>query len=137
MRCHVKRGDPTMTVAWMMVACLLLLLGFVAAARAGELESGGQLYQQSCAICHGAEGKGNGPAAAALTPKPTDLTNHDYMKTLTNEQMLKVLKLGGVGIGKSPLMPPTGASLNEQQLKSLVTFMRALHEATSKSGASK
>lgn len=137
MRFHVQRRDVTMTLAWMLVAGLLLLLGSTVATRAGELESGGQLYQQNCAMCHGAEGKGNGPAAAALTPKPTDLTNQNYMKTLTNEQMLKVLKLGGAGVGKSPLMPPTGASLNEQQLKSLVTFMRSLYEATSKSGASK
>jgi Cytochrome c len=35
----------------------------------GKLE-----YQASCAACHGADGKGNGPVAAALTTKPPDLT---------------------------------------------------------------
>jgi mono/diheme cytochrome c family protein len=32
------------------------------------------LYHAHCAACHGPEGKGNGPAAAALKTKPADLT---------------------------------------------------------------
>jgi mono/diheme cytochrome c family protein len=38
------------------------------------VELGGKLYTQYCASCHGADGKGNGPAAAKLDPKPNDLT---------------------------------------------------------------
>lgn len=38
------------------------------------IDLGQKLYTQYCASCHGADGKGNGPAAAKLTPKPTDLT---------------------------------------------------------------
>jgi mono/diheme cytochrome c family protein len=36
--------------------------------------SGKQMYAAYCAACHGAEGKGNGPAAAALKTGPADLT---------------------------------------------------------------
>jgi mono/diheme cytochrome c family protein len=46
----------------------------VAAAWAGELNSGSELYHQYCAVCHGAEGKGNGPVADILKKKPADLT---------------------------------------------------------------
>jgi mono/diheme cytochrome c family protein len=35
---------------------------------------GPDLYLAHCAACHGPEGKGNGPAAAALKTKPADLT---------------------------------------------------------------
>jgi Cytochrome c len=38
------------------------------------LDVGRLEYQASCAACHGADGKGNGPVAAALTSKPPDLT---------------------------------------------------------------
>ena len=34
------------------------------------------LYLQSCVACHGADGTGRGPAAAALAHKPADLTKH-------------------------------------------------------------
>jgi len=36
--------------------------------------SGAEMYKAYCAVCHGADGKGNGPAAEALKTPPTDLT---------------------------------------------------------------
>jgi mono/diheme cytochrome c family protein len=32
------------------------------------------MFQSYCAVCHGKEGKGNGPAASALSKAPADLT---------------------------------------------------------------
>lgn len=32
------------------------------------------MFNSYCAVCHGKEGKGNGPAASALTKVPADLT---------------------------------------------------------------
>lgn len=36
--------------------------------------SGKAMYMNQCAACHGADAKGNGPAATALKTPPTDLT---------------------------------------------------------------
>jgi mono/diheme cytochrome c family protein len=36
--------------------------------------SGAEMYKTWCASCHGAEGKGDGPVAAALKKPPADLT---------------------------------------------------------------
>jgi mono/diheme cytochrome c family protein len=36
--------------------------------------SGEVMYKQFCAACHGADGKGNGPAASTLIAPPADLT---------------------------------------------------------------
>jgi mono/diheme cytochrome c family protein len=33
------------------------------------------MYTTYCAVCHGTDGKGGGPAATALKVPPTDLTN--------------------------------------------------------------
>ncbi len=41
---------------------------------APSVEHGAHLYAQNCALCHGADGTGEGPAAAALTARPADLT---------------------------------------------------------------
>jgi mono/diheme cytochrome c family protein len=43
-------------------------------AHATSAQSGDQLYREFCAVCHGSNGKGNGPAADALKVKPSDLT---------------------------------------------------------------
>jgi mono/diheme cytochrome c family protein len=39
-----------------------------------ELARGELLYRIHCASCHGPQGKGDGPVAAALTLRPSDLT---------------------------------------------------------------
>lgn len=39
------------------------------------LETGRQLYEQHCVICHGPKGRGDGIAAAGFQPPPSDLTN--------------------------------------------------------------
>lgn len=36
--------------------------------------AGEVLFRRYCASCHGVTGRGDGPAAAALSPRPTDLT---------------------------------------------------------------
>jgi mono/diheme cytochrome c family protein len=36
--------------------------------------SGKAMFTEYCAPCHGADGKGNGPAASAMKAQPTDLT---------------------------------------------------------------
>jgi putative copper resistance protein D len=39
-----------------------------------SIANGLQHYAEHCAVCHGAEGYGDGPAAAGLRPRPADLT---------------------------------------------------------------
>ncbi|MBZ5526671.1 MAG: cytochrome c [Acidobacteriia bacterium] len=36
--------------------------------------SGEEMYKEYCAVCHGLDGKGNGPAASALKTPPPDLS---------------------------------------------------------------
>ena len=36
--------------------------------------TGQQMFNEYCAVCHGAGGRGNGPAADALRERPADLT---------------------------------------------------------------
>lgn len=45
------------------------------------------LYRQYCASCHGIDGRGDGPAAAALDPRPSDLTK----TTLPLAELMKVI----------------------------------------------
>jgi mono/diheme cytochrome c family protein len=74
----------------MSIRSMLLLLAVVAgftllaAAQQKEIKhvpiastspaSGEEMYKTYCAVCHGKDGKGNGPAAEALKAAPSNLT---------------------------------------------------------------
>lgn len=119
----MKRRSGFMTL--LMMLCVFML-GTGQLAHAGDAEQGKKLYGQFCASCHGQSGKGDGPAAAALTPKPRDHTSKEYMAQMSDEEMFKVIKGGGAAIGKSPLMPPWGASLKDDQILDVVAYIRTL-----------
>jgi mono/diheme cytochrome c family protein len=71
---------PSKCYLWLMggAAAVLVSLGssgVVAAADASAVEQAGRAdYLQYCASCHGAEARGDGPTAAALSKPPPDLT---------------------------------------------------------------
>ncbi|MBI4537359.1 MAG: c-type cytochrome [candidate division NC10 bacterium] len=48
------------------------------AQQAGDAAGGKTLYGKKCALCHGAEGKGDGPGAPTVDPKPRDFTRGLY-----------------------------------------------------------
>ncbi len=81
---------------------------------------GKEVYDGQCAACHGKSGEGDGPAAMVFDPKPTDLTDADYMGTLTREALLKVL-----ADGKGD-MPGYSALLSQEELEALAEYVRSL-----------
>lgn len=112
--------------AMFLMALCAVMLGTTLLAHAADVEQGKKLYGQFCATCHGQSGKGDGPAAAALNPKPRDHTSKEYMSQLSDDDLLNVIKNGGASIGKSPLMPPWGASLKDDQIKDIIAYVRTL-----------
>ena len=59
-------------VEWLIIAGLAA--GFAAAAEAEDVDIGKTEFQSSCASCHGADAKGNGPVSGQLKTPPSDLT---------------------------------------------------------------
>lgn len=108
------------------VVLCAVVLGTALVAHAADAEQGKKLYGQFCVTCHGESGKGDGAAAAALNPKPRDHTDKEYMSKMSDDDMLKVIKNGGASVGKSPLMPPWGASLKDDQIQDIIAYVRTL-----------
>jgi cytochrome c oxidase cbb3-type subunit III len=109
-----------------LVALCAIVLSTALITYAADAEEGKKLYGQYCALCHGQSGKGDGPGAANLNPKPRDHTDKEYMSKLSDDDLLKVIKNGGASIGKSPLMPPWGGALKDDQIKDVIAYVRTL-----------
>jgi mono/diheme cytochrome c family protein len=77
--------------------------------------NGKVLYHDYCAVCHGQDGKGNGPAASALKPVPSDLTMiaRNNNGRFPDEKVLAILKgEANVTAHGSKDMPMWGAIFN-------------------------
>ncbi|MFQ5852640.1 MAG: c-type cytochrome [Candidatus Binatia bacterium] len=111
------------------VALFGLLIVGLSLASLPQPAFGGQeakdVFQASCATCHGPGGKGDGVMTASLPVKPKDFTDCKEMAPVSDDVITKVIKSGGQSAGLSPLMPPFGGALSDQQIRDLVDFIRS------------
>jgi mono/diheme cytochrome c family protein len=99
-------------------------LGF--AQSKGDAKAGKAKYDANCVGCHGATGKGDGAAAAALNPKPGDMSDGKAMKALSDKYLFDIIKDGGVSQKKSPIMPASAKKFSDQEISDMVAYIRSL-----------
>ncbi len=85
----------------------------------GALAEAKKLYTTNCAPCHGERGKGDGPAAQALNPKPADHSSATIQSESDGSLFWKLSE------GRNP-MPAYKNVFNEQQRWALVSYIRTL-----------
>jgi cbb3-type cytochrome c oxidase subunit III len=99
-----------------------LLLTFGLALQAGPTSDGGDLFKQKCSMCHGVDGKGY---SALKTP---DFTDPKVQASLTDKEITETIKNGRKGTA----MPAFADKLSDDQIKSLVTYIRSLSSSKKK-----
>lgn len=77
-----------------------------------------------CATCHGANGAGDGPGAAALNPKPANFSEASFWEGKTDEELIKAIREGGASVGKSPLMPAWGGLYDQAKAEALLAYIK-------------
>jgi mono/diheme cytochrome c family protein len=87
---------------------------------------GAHWFSFYCVHCHGWNGKGDGPTAAVLDPRPRNQTNGKYMNHISNLELFAVIKGGGPARNLSEAMPAWGNVLQDQDIWNVVAFMRAI-----------
>jgi cytochrome c oxidase cbb3-type subunit 3 len=85
-------------------------------------------YQFYCAACHGKRGNGDGSNAKNLNIPPRRHNDASYMANLSDAYLSRIIKEGGALQGLSPLMPPWGGVLSEDEISNLIAFLRILPE---------
>lgn len=94
--------------------------GFAATA----IARGRTLFAANCAVCHGAEGRGDGPAAAGLADPPADLTA-DHLWEHADGEMAGWLAQGIEAPDGTQAMPGFAGVLSPEERWSLIDYVRA------------
>ncbi len=97
-----------------------------------SLKIGADLFNSNCAVCHGEQGRGNGPAAASLSIKPPDYGN-GHLDIHTDGDIFYWIQNG---ISQGSPMPAFKDKLTDDEIWNLVNYVRRLrNEAGSASAA--
>jgi mono/diheme cytochrome c family protein len=89
------------------------------AGQAAAAAAGKQIFTTTCAPCHGTTGRGDGPAAAALNPRPANYTTSAISGESDGSLFWKLSEGRGA-------MVAFKSSLSEKQRWELITYIRTL-----------
>lgn len=105
------------------------------------IPSGQEMYKQFCAACHGADGKGDGPAASNLKTRPSDLTTlaKRHEGKFPSDYVSAILRFGpGISAHGSSNMPTWGPIFSiieksnekavQERIKRLSAYVASLQE---------
>lgn len=91
--------------------------------------NGRKIYEAKCVECHGASGKGDGPAASLLTPRPRDFTTGKYkIRTTesgtgpTDDDLIQSVRQGLYGTA----MPGWDRILSDEEIRDVVGYIKTL-----------
>jgi cytochrome c553 len=111
----------------LLISSLALLVSMtLSSTLVAAAEETATLFRDLCSVCHGVGGKGDGPSAQGLEPKPADFTNCKVMAKDSDEVLFKIIKSGGQSAGRSTVMPAWRDSLSDRQIAQLIKFIRGL-----------
>ena len=104
-----------------------------AATTAAAGDAGASAYGMYCVTCHGATGKGDGVAAAALNPKPADFSVGAFKYDANGngskgevDDIKAIVHDGAAKHGGSALMAPW-PMLSADQLQAVAEYVKSLH----------
>ena len=131
-------GEPgsRSTLRWALAAIVFS----TASVEAAEPEAGELLYRRYCAACHGVGGRGDGPAAGALCPPPTDLTRlerdeRELMALIDGRRPVRAhgssaMPIWGVVFEESLIDEPHARRTALLRVQTLARYVQAMRERT-------
>jgi len=104
-----------------------MLFSTNAAADYSKTFEGFEVFNKYCFICHGAEGKGDGPLAEKIGTPPANLTDDNRMGKRTDKDLIRIIEGSAPNGTVSSDMPAWHVALSYTQIRSLASYVRYLH----------
>ena len=116
-------------ISLLLLVCVVTHHSYAQEAQEGSL-LGKQVYEESCAHCHGIEGRGDGSAAENLLPRPRDFTRGLYKirstesgQLPTDQDLFDIITVGMPGTS----MPGWETSLKTNEREEVVQYIKTFY----------
>lgn len=83
-----------------------------------------RLYDTYCAQCHGINRDGNGVNSVFMSVQPRDHSDPKGMGDIPHDEIIEVIKKGGLAANKSVLMPAWGGIFSDEEVDQLAAYLR-------------
>jgi len=119
----MKRHPPVSPLAAVLGPVLLItaIAGGAAAPPRGDPDEGRLIFEDRCASCHGLQGRGDGPRAPYLSPRPASLISAGT-SVKSDAELLAVIANGK----PRTAMPAWKHLLTEEQRRDVLGYIRTL-----------
>lgn len=131
---YARNGYASPTEVWQPLSSVYADLGWPPGVDVPPTASVGEhLYGQRCATCHGPDGRGNGPAAPSMIPRPRDFTRGEFKykstpfgELPTDQDLIRTVRDGLPG----GAMPYWRDLLTEQEIRAVVDYIKTFMPKT-------
>lgn len=87
---------------------------------------GKRIFYAQCVWCH-ADATPAGPSnRSKVTPAPPLMNDGTVLNAESDDYLQNIITLGGSAMGKSPMMPPYGRVLGQDDIRAVIAFTRAI-----------
>jgi cytochrome c oxidase cbb3-type subunit 3 len=114
-------------ISWL-AGMSLIFLGVLAtpasAAEDDQFKHIEKIYNTYCTQCHGVDRDGNGLNSVYMSVQPRDHSDPKGMGDIPNDEIVEVIKKGGLAANRSVLMPAWGEIFSDEEVDQLAAYLR-------------
>ena len=87
---------------------------------------GKRVFYDYCVWCHASSTPAGPSNMSNLKPAPALANDGATLNSLSDDYLQNIITLGGSAMSKSAMMPPWGMTIKQEDIRSVVSFMRAI-----------
>ncbi len=91
-----------------------------------SIARGKMLFEQNCIVCHGPEGRGDGPQAESLNPAPADIRQH--LPYHTDPQFFTFISEGVAGTAMPAWGTDFGGGFTDDDIWNIINYLRTFQD---------
>jgi cytochrome c5 len=87
---------------------------------------GQRVFYSNCVWCHASSTPAGPSNMSNLKPTPVLANDGATLNNLSDDYLQNMITLGGSAMSKSAMMPPWGMTVRQEDIRAVVSFMRAI-----------